>query len=183
MKLRAHILSITILLTVLILSSCGTGMTIGKSDFSPIGKNFEATFNNKSLLTKGRNYHSFKIAILDYFELYKLNADTIHFDFDNNKSLVLTFKDSLGFRTEIFNGKLKKAGYYEIFLKNERKEIPPFIPIIYSKRNISRLRICLTKGNELVIDKKWANDGNILFLAGGGSGRYKSYFKLIPSRQ
>ena len=58
------------------------------------------------------------------------------------------------------------------------KEIPPFIPIIYSRRNISRLRLAMTTAGELVVDHKWANDGNIFLLAGGGSGRAQYFFKL-----
>jgi hypothetical protein len=57
------------------------------------------------------------------------------------------------------------------------KEIPPFIPIIYSRRNISRLRLAITTAGELVVDHKWAKDV-ILLLAGGESGRAQYFFKL-----
>jgi hypothetical protein len=171
------------ILTIVVLSSCGTGMKISKKDFSSIDNKFSATFNNKSQTTKGRYYHSSNPTILDFFELYKINADTVQFRFDMANRLLLTFKDSLGVRTEIFEGNFKKNGYYEIFIRKYKKEIPPFFPFIYGVRDIQRLRIGLTKENELVIDNKWARDGNIFILAGGGSGRYRSYFKQITTRQ
>ena len=57
-----------------------------------------------------------------------------------------------------FQGKFSKRGFYEIFLRNKKIEIPPFIPIIYSNRDINRIRIGLTVNNDLVIANKWARD-------------------------
>ena len=173
----------TTILTIVVLSSCGTGLKISKKDFSPIDNSFNGTFENQSLLTTGRNNYNTKTTILDFFELYDINVDSIHLHFDTNNKLVLTFRNNLGVKTEIFNGQLKKKGHYEIFIRKYKNEIPPFFPIIYGTRDIKRLRIGLTKEMELVIDNKWARDGNIFILAGGGSGRYRSHFKQISTRQ
>jgi hypothetical protein len=174
---------IVITATILLLYSCGTGMMVSKKDFLPIDNKFKATFENKSYLAKGRNYGNSGATILDFFELYKLKTDTIQFHFDNDNKLILTFNDSLSVRTEPFKGKFRKKGYYEIFIRNYKKEIPPLFPIIYSTRDIKRLRLGLTQENNLVIDNKWAKDGNIFILAGGGSERYRSYFRPILSGQ
>ncbi len=157
-------------------------MGIHKKDFSPIENTFKASFNNKSYFTKGRNYNH-QTRILSAFELFDLNADVIHFHFDTNNKLVLTIKDSLGVKSEAFNGKFKRKGYYEVFIRKYKKEIPPFIPIIYGIRHIKRLRIGLTKENDLVIDYKWEDYGSIFILAGGSGGRYRSHYKQIPTEQ
>ncbi len=167
------------LFILVILTSCGSGIKINKKDFSPIDKNFNNSFENKSHLTKGLiNYNENK-TILEYFEINKKNIDSVYFYFNRNNDLILTFRDSLKTFKEIFSGKFKNKGYYEIFIRNYKKEIPPFVPFIYGTRDIKRLRIGFTKDNELVIDNKWARDRNIFILSGGGSGRYRSYFKLI----
>ena len=173
---------ITILIIV-VFSSCGTGLKISKNNFTPIDNSFKGTYENKSILKKGRNNYNSNPTILDFFEIYKSNADSIQMYFDANNNLILTFRDSLGVRSETFNGQFNKKGYYEIFIRKYKKEIPPFFPIIYGTRDIKRLRIGLTKQMELVIDNKWARNGNIFILAGGGSGRYRSHFKQIKIRQ
>ena len=169
--------------TILLLYSCGTGMSLSKKDFSPIDKKFLGIFENRSSLTKGRHYSSSQPTILDFFELYKIAADSIHFHFDSDDKLTLTFNDSLRLRTEKFDGKFRGKGYYEIFIRNHKREIPPLFPIIYSTRNIKRLRLGLTNDNNLVIDNKWARDGNILLFVGGGGERYQSYFRQVSKGQ
>jgi hypothetical protein len=158
-------------------------MSLSKKDFSPIDKKFLGIFENRSSLTKGRHYSSSQPTILDLFELYKIAADSIHFHFDNDDKLTLTFNDSLRLRTEKFDGKFRRKGYYEIFIRNHKIEIPPLFPIIYSTRNIKRLRLGLTNDNNLVIDNKWARDGNILLFVGGGGERYQSYFRQVSKGQ
>lgn len=168
---------------IAVVSSCGTGLKINKSDFTPIDNSFKGTFENKSLLTKGRNNYNLRTTILGFFEVYNSNADSIRVHFDTDNKLVLSFRDSLGVRTATFNGQFKKRGHYEIFIRKYKKEIPPFFPIIYGTRDIKRLRIGLTKEMELVVDNKWARDGHIFILAGGGSGRYRSLFKQVTANQ
>lgn len=167
---------ITVILTVLILSSCGSGLRIKRKDFAPIDNKFSATICNNPLMTKGRTYSS--LTLLDMLDVFNFHSDSISLHFDNKERLVLTFKDTLVNRIEIFEGRFRKKGYYEIYLRNEKKEIPPFLPIIYGYRDIDRVRIGLTKENYLFVDNKWARDGNIFILAGGGSGRYRCFFKL-----
>lgn len=170
--------NITLLLTICVLSSCGTGIGVRKRDFVQINHQFKATLNNNSSLTKGRSGNNASQTFLAFFELYQLNADTVRLHFDSNNRLVLTFLDGERMRTETFDGTFHKKGYYEIYIRNTKRGIP----ILYSARDIKRLRIGLTNKNELVVDDKWARDGNIFLLAGGGSGRYRSYFKLAEGR-
>ena len=171
------------ILTTLVLSSCGTGIGVSRTYLSPIDNKFKATFDNQSYLTEGGNYYNRQMKISDFFEFPKISTDSIHLYFDSNNKLVLIFKDSLGVRTETYDGKFNKKGFYEVYIRNYKKEIPPRVPIIYSVRDIKRLRIGLTKESELVIDNKWARDGHILLLAGGGAGRYRSYFRPLKITQ
>lgn len=172
---------ITGILSVFILSSCGTGLRIGRKDYAPINNRFNATICNNPFKTKGRTYS--ELTLLDMFDLFRLHSDSISLHFDEKEKLVLIFNDSLLKRTEIFEGRFKKKGYYEIYLRYKKKEIPPFVPIIYGYRDIDRIRIGLTKENNLVVDNKWARDGNIFILAGGGSGRFRCFFKPITEKK
>ncbi|NOS94325.1 MAG: hypothetical protein HOP30_20620 [Cyclobacteriaceae bacterium] len=159
-------------------------MVIVKKDYAQMDNKFTASFANKSYLVNGKGPDQYisRTTILDLFELSKGNTDSIHLHFDANNNLVLTFKDSLGIQTKTMHGKFKRHFYYEVFIRNDKIEIPPLLPIIYGRHDIKRLRILLTKESELLIENKWVRDGNIFLLAGGGGGVHVSYFKQITER-
>ena len=83
------------------------------------------------------------------------------------------------FKEKTFHGAFSKKGYLEIFLRNNKKEIPPLLPIIYGKYNINRIRIALTLENDLIIDNSWNEGGNIFILGVGDKGRRQQFFKRM----
>lgn len=168
--------TILTILNIFLFCACGTGLKINKSNFKPINNNFSGSFKNFSYKTKGRNYDP---TLLNLFNIFDIASDTIIFKINSNGQLQLTFKDSLKIKTEIFKGNFSKKGYYEIYFRKIKKEIPPLVPIIYGYRDIDRIRIGLTINNDLVVDNKWATDGNIFILAAGSAGRSQSFLKKI----
>jgi hypothetical protein len=133
------------------------------------------TFNNHAYKVKGRRYGS--PTLLDLFEIYNVKADTVSIMCDKSGGLELTYKDDEGkFKTEKFKGTFAKKGYYEVFLSNEKKEIPPVFPIIFSKYNVNRIRLALTVKGDLIVDNKWIKGGNIFILGAGDKGRRQSFF-------
>jgi hypothetical protein len=168
---------LTSILTSLILSSCMTGKNLRQSDFVAIDNQFNGTFVNKSFLTTGQHKINENTTIFEVFEHDHVNTDSVRIYFDAANNLVLQFKDSIATCTETYSGEFRKKGIYELYLRNNKTSIPPFIPFIYGSRDLKRLRFATTQETELIIEDKWARVANIFMLAGGGSGRYLSYFK------
>ena len=106
-------------------------MLIVKKDYIQIDHKFTAIVENKSHVVKGKGPDRYisQTTILDLFELSNGNADSIHLHFDANNNLVLTFKDSLGSRTETMHGQFRRNFYYEVFIRNDKTEIPPLLPL------------------------------------------------------
>ena len=162
----------TIILFALIylFSSCGTGLKISKSKYKQIDNNFSGTFVNQPSESKGRNYDP---TILKLFEIYNVKADSVYLKFNEDGKLLVIFHDSLHTRTEIFEGRFRKKGYYEIYLRKKRI----YIPLIYSSVNVYRIRIASTIESNLVIDNLSQQNGNIFLLAGGFRDRTQFFFK------
>ena len=114
------------------------------------------------------NLFGFPKENLDYFR--------IRFDSATNQLLVIYPLEN-GSESMIRLDGTFEDNYFETYLSNEKIQIPPFFPIIYSKRNIRRLRIGLKTDDSLIIDYKFARDGNIFLLAAGTSGRNQYIFK------
>jgi hypothetical protein len=110
------------------------------------------------------------------FEWHDVSTDHLLLRTDSAGVVHLTLVHGLDTITRSYSCTRSRRGYYELYLEKDVVEIPPFIPILYSRCDLSRLRLAMTAAGELVIDHKWANDGNILFLAGGGRGRTQYYF-------
>jgi hypothetical protein len=167
-----------IILATFFLYSCGTGLSIRKSKVDYFNNQFTGTFDNIAFKVNGRRYGS--PTLLDLFEIYNIRTESIYLRFNDSDELELSYKDNEGvLKKELFKGTFAKKGYYEVFLRNDKKEIPPFFPIIYGKYNVNRLRIALTIQGDLIIDNKWNKSGNILFLGAGDKGRRQSFFKKI----
>jgi hypothetical protein len=156
--------------------SCGTGLRIKRSEIKPIDNTFSGKFINTSYKSKGGNYYP-TLSKRFGFSMYKI--DTISMKLVNINTLQISFNDSLTTRTITYNGKISQRGYFEIYFRKYKKEIPPFIPFSYSSLDIERVRIGLSVENDLIIDNKWERSGNILILGSGGRGRTQNYFKRI----
>ena len=180
------------LISLLVFSSCGNGLQIKKRNFKKMNTAFSGKFINGSVRSKKSSAIPFRStdtsaadertisSLLFLSDMLVSNADTVYLKLDANENLKVTYRDSLHVvRTEIFEGKLRKKGFYEIYLFKERIEIPPVIPIIYGKVNIGRLRIGLTKNNNLIIDAYFTHGGNIFIFAVGSSSRKQYTFRSV----
>lgn len=114
------------------------------------------------------------------FDIPNTNIDYFKISFDAvNNQLLVTYPVANGSESMIRLDGVFKDNYFETYLSNENIQIPPIFPIIYSKRNIVRLRIGLKTDDTLIIDYKYAKDGNIFLFAAGTSGRNQYIFKPI----
>ncbi|HEY9046780.1 MAG TPA: hypothetical protein VIN08_12835 [Ohtaekwangia sp.] len=146
-----------------------------KSRVKYFDSQFSGTFNNNPLKASPRRYGS--PTLLDLFQIYQVETDSVSAVFNRQGELELTYRDKDGIvKIEPFKGVFVKKGYYEVFLRNEKKEIPPFFPIIYSRCNINRIRLALSLQGDLIVDNEWNESGNILLLGAGDKGRRQSYF-------
>jgi hypothetical protein len=59
------------------------------------------------------------------------------------KELKFTYTDKGQEITKTFVGTFAKKGCNEISFRNQKKEIPPLLPIIYSNNHINRVRLAL----------------------------------------
>lgn len=166
---------ILIILAAFFILSCGTGLSVRKSQVKYFENQFTGTFNNHSYKVNGRRYGS--PTLLDLFEIYNVKADSVSIMYDKLGELELIYKDDEGkFKKEKLKGTFAKKGYYEVFLRNDKKEIPPVFPIIYGKYNVNRIRLALTLEGDLIVDNKWNKGGNIFILGVGDKGRRQSFF-------
>ncbi|MGP8216057.1 MAG: hypothetical protein ACLQQ4_10870 [Bacteroidia bacterium] len=175
-------------IAVFLLCSCGTGLKINKSEFKAIDRDFSGTFLSQPYKSSGSySFTSEKMYAQTLPQLFGIShSDESHsFSFKINTSgqLQVTFADSGGNYTEkLFDGILTKKGYYEIYLRNKNMEFPPFFPVVYNQCDIDRIRIALTKSNDLIVDNLWENDDSILLFFGtGDSGRSQNYFKATTA--
>ncbi len=59
----------------------------------------------------------------------------------------------------------------------KRMEVPPIVPILYSKVHIERYRLGLTIDGDLIVDNFHENSGNILIISAGYQYRYQTFYK------
>jgi hypothetical protein len=158
------------------LTSCGKTLPLRKKHTQPLNQQFKGTFHNQAFQISGRNPYQGHTSILQELEIFPQESEWISIEFGRNNELYLHYPKGGDTITSMFQGKFKKNGSYQIWLRRKRIEIPPFFPIIYSRVDIKRLRFHLDLENNLVIHNKWARTANIFILAAGGSGKYNSYF-------
>ena len=147
-----------------------------KSKINYFDNNLHATVENKSFKVKGRRYGD--LTLLDLFEINNHTVDTLLLDFNERNELRLTYIEKEEKNIKTFSGNFSKKGYYEIYFRNQKKEISPFFPIFYSNNHINWIRLALTKEGGLIIDNRWDDSGNIFILSAGSSGRRQSFFKI-----
>jgi hypothetical protein len=150
-------------------------LTIRKSRIKYFDSSFSATVDNKSFKVKGRRYGD--LTLLNLFEIRDVTVDSVRLDFKDNNELQFTYIDKGQKIIKTFSGKFAKKGYYEIYFRNQKREIPRLLPIIYSNNHINRIRLALTIDGNLIVDNMWDDSGNIFILAAGSSGRRQSFFK------
>lgn len=167
--------SFLFLIGFLFICSCGSsGVRINKSHLKPFHTNFTDTFINKPCYYKGNGYRK-NITDILLLNNYK-TKDTVILAITENKELQLTFKDSLNtITTKTFQGRFNKKGLFEINHYKNRV----FIPLLYGKTDINRVRIGLTNSNNLFIDHYVSHTGNVFIFSAGRTYRDKSLHKAI----
>ncbi|MBT1686843.1 hypothetical protein [Dawidia soli] len=165
-----------IILAALFLYACGTGVSVRKSKVKYLDGQLSGTFDNNAFKVNGCRYGS--PTLLDLFEIYQVRTDSVSVAFDGSGALELAYTDNDGeWKKDKLKGSFTKKGYYEVFLRNDKKEIPPFFSIIYGRYNVNRIRMVLTTEGDLIIDNTWDESANILFLGVGDKGRRQSFFR------
>ncbi len=107
-----------------------------------------------------------------YFSL-----DLVTISFTTHNQLVLNNKDATGLHLKVFDGVFNPKGYFEICLSKKYIQIPSLLPILYSKTNISSVRLSVTSDNNIIVDTYYNRGENLYILAAGVSGRSQFYFK------
>ena len=156
--------------------------TLKSSEFRTIDSSFSGTFNNlsyKNIREHNSGYEFDNLGILKLLEIDVQNVDSVNLSFATDNSLVIKYSDSTGIRTENFKGQFSKKGFYEFYFRKKNIQIPPLLPVIYSRNITDRIRITLTLDNDLLIDDYTARSGNLLFFGGGGNSSSIYYFEPI----
>lgn len=166
-----------IILLCLFLNSCSSGVKVSRSQVIYFDKSFSAKVLNKPYKT-GSRYKT--PTLLNLFEISEQpHSDTVHFSFNSKNELEVTYLARGQKLTDTFAGTFHRKGFYEIYLRKKKTEIPPFLPILYSSNDIYRIRLALTPGGNLIVDNKWDRTGNIFLMGGGSSERTQSFFNCI----
>lgn len=177
-----RMLNICCIVIFLLCAACSTGLKVSKSQFKPIDIAFSGTFRNTVVEISGKDSDE---TLLQIFGIYNINSDSIKLTCSETGLVIIEFHDSLSImknktRKEVFQGEKSRRGYFEIFLAKKKIDIPPIIPIFYSNRNIYRIRIGLTKSNDLIIDNMKDVGGNFfIFIANGYKTRTQYYFENL----
>jgi hypothetical protein len=150
-------------------------LSIRKSKIKYFDSSFSAIVDNNSYKVKGRRFGD--LTLLNLFEIRDENIDRVNISFNDSKEMKLSYTYKGQETTKILTGNFAKKGYFEIYFRNQKKEIPPLLPIIYSNNHINRVRLALTIDGNLIVDNMWDDSGNIFILAAGSSGRRQSFFK------
>ena len=167
-----------VMLTVLLLSACGSGVRVQRSTVQYFDSSFSATVANKSFKVKKPRNGDYPL--LDLFWIWQVKADNVQVFFAGDK-LMFQYLDNGQPVEKQFAGHFKEKGYYEYYFSRKRIQIPPFIGFIYSRIDVYRVRLALTNEGDLIVDHKLDNSGNILIFGAGASVRGQSFFKASRS--
>lgn len=175
--------SIVALCILVILCSCGTGMKVRKADLKPITKGYTAAIKDKASHFQGRNLRNyFPDSLHGLLNIKQADIDTVFLSFISSKQLRVSLHDLSGNKEWVFNGKFSKRGYFEIYLQKQDIQIPPLLPIFFSKRRINRVRFALTKDDHFILDHRWVMAGNFLLIGSGDGCRGQYYFNAFKSK-
>ena len=174
---RLPLPSLPLLFVLFLFMSCGSGVRAFKVDLVPLQDGFRGTFHDPPYRSHERN--PIGNSLLSVLSIFEANADTATLQLESSGALHITYHMDGAERTKTYQGRFSKRGFFEYRPWWHRVQIPPLVPFIYSSERYCRVRIALTIEGDLVVDNKWARDGNILFLAGGSSGRSQYYFHAV----
>lgn len=173
---------ILLALMISLLFSCGTGIKISAKDFDPIEGSFSKTFKNNAFKTsKSILLLENGPALLGLFGVLDTDAEVVTLNFKDDTVLELVYDDKMTTKKLIFEVKHISKGYIEIVSAQKKVQIPPILPIFYSRINTNRIRIGFTNRGELVVDNEWQNSGSVFIFSGGAGGRTQYFFE--PSAQ
>lgn len=173
---------ILFVLIICLAVSCKPSKHISKNDIIIIEENFSGSFLNQGYKTTTKKT---EYTILNLFEIYpNATIDSIHISLIDSKHLQVSYYNPFSIyqnknESKIFEGKLLNNGSFQIYHRKKNIEIPPLLPIFYSNRDIDRIRIFITTDGDLLIENKWARDGNIFLMSAGGSGKDLYYLKKL----
>ncbi len=162
--------SIHLLVFIYLLSSCAGNIKTNLSTRKRIDKTFSGTFTNQSFTSNRKNQHS---TILTLLRIPYEKVDSVCLTFTEGDKLLVMFYDGLTTKKETLEGRFRKRGDYEIYLRKKRF----YIPIIYSSINVYRIRIASTVDHNLLIENLSEVSGNIFLLAGGYREKTRYSFK------
>jgi len=169
---------VIVLVTIGFLTSCRTGFGVRKSDLITFDKGFSARVQNRAFKEITRSHYQHDLNLLPLLSLRDHHTDSIEFVFVNQTRLHISFIEN-GQRVEkTFDGKVSKSGYFESFFENEKLEIPPILPIVYSRYNIDYLRLALHRDGCMIVGRYSRRAGNLLFIGGGGKSESIGCFKF-----
>lgn len=171
--------NISFMALLALLTSCGTGLRISKSDFKPIESDFSKSFANQSFKTsKSIDGITNGPKLLEQFGVSASDAEMVSLIFKND-SLDLVYTEKSAVKKLSFQVKHTRKGYLEILSVIKKIQIPPFLPFLYSNVDYNRTRIGFTINGELIIDNKWEKSGNLFIFMGGAGGRTQYFFKPL----
>lgn len=145
-----------------LLISCYSELYIAKPNRAVLSKGFKAKLNSKPEFVRS-NRQQVNNSVFELFGLYGLNSDSVKIEIPDSNHLMLSYTSSLITDTITFEGNFKKNGAFQIQFAKQNI----MIPIIYSRTNINKVRIGLTKDRKIWINKYFDNTGNIFLIAGG----------------
>jgi len=174
--MRSCLYILFIFFIILLCFSCSVSrLKVPKDDLKTVHIGFKGTFNNKSIDTLKKH-----ISLSNLLGFYKEKPKSITLEITPSKEIKVGYTDSLGKKQiKLLKGKLHKKGYFQYFPIKERIEIPPLFSIIFSKVHIRRIRLTLTRKNNLIIDEYLTYGGNIFIFAGGSTNRNQYHFSPI----
>ena len=116
------------------------------------------------------------ITLLGLFRIQNTFSQHVSMEIGKDDSLRLS---SLSDSARIFSFKLRRRKhYYQYFSERDILEIPPIVSFFYGRRKVDRLRIALTSSGELIVNNKYVDHNNILFLGAGGEYNQIFTYKL-----
>ena len=170
---------------IVLLYSCQSNRRIFRTDIKPISKNDTKSFYN-TFYNQHSTFLKFHEHLIDpgYLTILGLLgvpsssvSDTVSLFLNDGGLLQINYSDSSINKTLYLKGKYSRRGFYQYYVERKTFNIP-VISLLYSKRNIYRLRFAFSTSGDLVIQTKYVWEEHVLVL--GRFDRYKQVFYYKP---
>ena len=161
---------ILIIFVTLLMSGCKTFQGSKKTEF-PADSTLE--FQNIPFTSKDRKYKN--TSILRLFNIQQDSVEKVRISI-RNKLVTLSFIKNKEIYTFQYEGKFTSFNDFQVYLQNQRTEIPPFLPLFYSSIAVNRLRISINEHGQLKIKNKINYSAHFLLMAVGHRSNYSYYF-------